>query len=285
MKKRNKSFVIFIPKKIILYFVLTISTIILIAIGFNSTKESSVNPNKTTTVINRLLEKETVEPIGKVAIIIDDFGNFGNGTKEMIAIDKPLTCAVIPFLPYSKHDAELAHQGGHEVIIHIPMEPHVGNPKWLGEKGITTNLSSESIMLIIKEAIEEVPYAVGANNHMGSKATEDKRIMEAIITILKENNMYIVDSKTSMNSVVKELAEMYEVDVFERAIFLDNEKNIPAIKKQLKHLGEIAIKNGTAIAIGHVGPEGGEITAIAIKEMIPVLEKMGIEIVPVSHLR
>ena len=221
---------------------------------------------------------------GRVAIIIDDFGNHGDGTKEMLAINRPLTCAVIPFLKHTKSDAEAAYKAGHEVIIHIPMEPHKGNPKWLGEKGITSELTVEQVKNIVREAIEDVPYAVGINNHMGSKVTEDRRIMGAVLEVIKEKKLYIVDSRTSMNSVVRELADQYEIPVLERAIFLDNQKDTKAIKKQIKQLEEIALEKGNAIGIGHVGPEGGTITAEAIKEMVSELEVKGIEIVPVSYL-
>lgn len=285
MKHRKKRVFLIIHKKTLFYLMILFLAGAGLIIGIRFQMNSNVPVmGEASTIIDRLLSKKNADVKGRVAIIIDDFGNSGNGTKEMTEINQPLTCAIIPFLPYTKQDAELAHNGGHEVIIHIPMEPHIGNPKWLGEKGITSRLTSEQIQQIVREAIEEVPYAVGVNNHMGSKATEDKRVIEAIVTVLKEKNMYIVDSKTSMNSVIREIAEEYDVPVLERAIFLDNEKSITAIKKQLKLLGEIALKEDSAIAIGHVGPEGGSITAIAIKEMIPVFEEMGIKIVPVSQL-
>ncbi|MCC5910139.1 MAG: divergent polysaccharide deacetylase family protein [Clostridiaceae bacterium] len=274
---RKKNFFIIITKKQILLSVLILLVVVgvlILGVMYFSRDTAMYHP----------LPTNNTGVKGRVAIIIDDFGNSGDGTKEMLAIPRPLTCAVIPFLPYTKEDATLAHEGGHEVIIHVPMEPHVGNPKWLGEKGITTMLSTEEIKNIIREAIEEVPYAVGINNHMGSKVTEDKRIISAIIEILKEKNMYIVDSKTSTNSIVRQTAEEYKIPILERNVFLDNEKNVESIKKQIKILGELAIKHGTAIAIGHVGPEGGKVTAEAIKEMIPILEEMGVEIVPASKL-
>ncbi|SDL21525.1 divergent polysaccharide deacetylase family protein [Natronincola ferrireducens] len=283
---KNNFFVVTLRKKKIVYFMLALLAlvILLLTAGELQNKRYDTLGNNYKKIAMVFIQRQPRVMKGQVAIIIDDFGNLGNGTKEMLAIDRPLTCAIIPFLPYTKEDAVLAHGNGHEIIIHIPMEPHVGNPKWLGEKGITTNLSTEQIKTIIREAVEEVPFAVGVNNHMGSKATEDSRVMAAIIQVVKENNMYIVDSKTSINSVVKKIAEEYNVPILERAVFLDNEKSVGAIKKQLKTLGELAIKDGSAIGIGHVGPEGGIITATAIKEMIPQLEKMGIEIVPVSHL-
>ena len=221
---------------------------------------------------------------GRVAIVIDDFGFNGRGTNEMLEIGIPITCAILPFSEFTKQEAELIHKIGHQIIIHIPMEPHHGDPSWLGEKGITTKLSNERIDEIIRNAIEVVPYAVGVNNHMGSKATEDTRIMEVIINVLKEKDLFILDSKTGLNSVVGEVAAAYRVPYIERSLFLDNTKDKTYIKKQLRKLGELAQKEGAAVAIGHVGPEGGIVTVNAIKEMISELENMNIEFVYLSDL-
>ena len=52
---------------------------------------------------------------------------------------------IMPFLPSTKQDAIAAHKKGHEVIIHMPMEPIRGKKEWLGPKAITTDLSDEEI--------------------------------------------------------------------------------------------------------------------------------------------
>ncbi|MBM7614126.1 divergent polysaccharide deacetylase family protein [Alkaliphilus hydrothermalis] len=225
------------------------------------------------------------QPVGYVAIIIDDFGNSGEGTDEMLELEIPITAAVMPFLPHSQVDAEAAHKAGHEVIMHIPMEPVRGNPNWLGEKGITTDLSNEEIKSRICEGLEELRWAVGMNNHMGSKATQDKRVMESILQIAKEKNMFFVDSVTTQHSVVGQVSKNMEVTSLKRDVFLDNSKNQNEIEKQLMKLGEIALKKGYAIGIGHVGPEGGIVTVNAIKAMYPELKKKGIVFVYISQLK
>ncbi len=70
----------------------------------------------------------------KVAIVIDDFGNNMKGTNQMLSLPIPLTVAVMPFLPSTKEDAIAAHKKGHEVIIHMPMEPIKGKKNGLGRK-------------------------------------------------------------------------------------------------------------------------------------------------------
>ena len=77
-------------------------------------------------------EEETKQPM--MAIVIDDFGGYDrDGVSEMLEIDAPLTCAVIPFVEHTKEDSEMAAQNGHEVILHMPMESHVRLPEiWYG---------------------------------------------------------------------------------------------------------------------------------------------------------
>ncbi len=268
-------YVITLSKRIILYTLLGFILILLLTL-FNAQRHSLLTWGRTV-----FDGKETK---AQIAIIIDDFGNNQRGTKEMLALDIPLTCAVIPFLSYSTGEAEEAYRLGHEVIVHLPMEPHHGDPSWLGERGITVNLSAEEIQAIVMDAIEAIPHAVGLNNHMGSKASEDRRIVEAIIEILDKEELYIVDSKTSFKSLIREIAETKGVSVLERSVFLDNEKNLLKIKGQLRKLAEIALKEGSAVAIGHVGPEGGAVTAQAIREMEEEMREMGIEFVKVSTL-
>lgn len=278
---KKKLHIIFISKRILLYIALSFTFILLLIFNSflkNSRVERAGSPNN----FSNLPLNQDIK--GYVAIVIDDFGNVGTDSNKMVEINRPLTCAIIPFLDHSKEAAELAHSHGHEVIIHLPMEPHKGDPKWLGEKGITEKQTTKEIKDIVKEAIENIPYAVGLNNHMGSKATENQRIMEAIISVLSENRMYIIDSKTSPKSVVEKVAHQYNVPYLERMVFLDNKKDVYSIKQQIRKLGDLALENKYAIAIGHVGPEGGEVTVRAIVEMIPELEEMGIRIVPASQL-
>ncbi|SHJ15327.1 hypothetical protein SAMN02745975_01415 [Geosporobacter subterraneus DSM 17957] len=220
----------------------------------------------------------------KVAFLIDDFGNNGEGTAEMMTIDRPVTFAVMPFMKYSKRDAENAHKKGYEVIIHLPMETRKNSMRGLAAGAIKTSQTDEEIKSFVVDAFKDVPHAVGANNHMGVLASSDRRVVEAVISVLKTKNKYIVDSKTTPKSVISEIARKHEVPVIEMSVFLDNEKSPETIKRQINLLAYSALKRGYAIGIGHVGPLGGSNTAKMIKEMIPELEKKGIKIVFVSEL-
>lgn len=207
----------------------------------------------------------------KLAIVIDDFGNQMKGTEEMLSLKIPITVAVMPFLRSSTEDAQKAHQLGKEVIIHLQMEPVTGKRTWLGPKPITTDLSNSEIRSRVLSAIEDVPYAVGINNHTGSKATADERVMRVILTVCKEKGLFFLDSKTSMNSVVGRIAKELNVPYMENNIFFDHSPTFEYVTKQANQIIQLS-KTRDIIAIGHVGIPG-EITSSVISKYSPLFQE------------
>lgn len=212
------------------------------------------------------------EQTHKVAIVIDDFGNNMEGTDQMLSLPIPLTVAVMPFLPSTKKDAISAHEKGYQVIVHLPMEPRHGKASWLGPNAITSNLSDQEIRRRVLAAIADVPYAIGMNNHMGSKVTSDERIMRIVLSVCKEKGLFFLDSKTNYWSIVSKIGNDLNVPVIENNLFFDDLYTHRHIEKQSKLLLERVKKEPTIIAIGHVGPPG-EITSNVIKEYIPKIKQ------------
>ncbi len=209
----------------------------------------------------------------QIAIVIDDFGNAMGGTEEMLRLPVPFTAAVMPFMPTTKADAIAAHRLGHDVIIHMPMEPNRGKRSWLGPGAITTDLSDAEIRKRVEDAIKDVPHAIGMNNHMGSRATADRRVMRIVLEVCKEHRMFFLDSRTTGESVIPALGEELGVPVIERnGVFLDEVYTYAHIAKQLVRLGEQLNTQTASIAIGHVGPPGKK-TAAALQDAIPRLQR------------
>ncbi len=224
---------------------------------------------------------------GRLAIVIDDFGLQRQGVSEMLALDCKLTAAVMPFLAYSEDDAEDALESGKEVIIHIPMQSnYCGVASYLGPRPVTVSMSEQELKKWIDDATSELPEAKGANIHMGSLCSTRVEIMGPIMSHLKEKGLFFLDSKTSGRSVCRKVAKETGVMFFENRVFLEHEmKSKDYVKKCLKKAMEIAKEEGRCIAIGHVGCEGGLITAEAIREMLPEIKNAGIELVFLSELK
>ncbi len=223
---------------------------------------------------------------GQLAIVIDDFGLQRKGVSEMLALDCKLTLAIMPFLEHTEDDAEDALENGKEVIIHIPMQATTHDrPLSLGPRPIRINHSAEEIHDWITDALEDLPEAVGANIHMGTLCSTKEEIMCPVFESLQENGLYFLDSKTSSKSVCRRIAQEINIKFYENQVFLEHEqKNKAYVKKRLRKAMKIAREEGVCIAIGHVGNEGGVITAEAIRELLPECQESGVELVFVSEL-
>lgn len=218
----------------------------------------------------------------RAAIVIDDFGNDMLGTKEMFELPITFTAAIMPFLPTTKRDAEWAHRTGNEVIVHLPMQPLKGT-KGLGPGAITSDLNDEEVRKRVIAAIEDVPYAVGINNHMGSKITVDERIMRVVLEVCRERGMLYLDSKTNYRSIVGRLAKEMNVKYAENQLFLDDLHSERHIAKQMKLITNYLADHDYCIAIGHVGMRGGKATANAIRKNVDQAN-FTIDFVPISQV-
>jgi polysaccharide deacetylase 2 family uncharacterized protein YibQ len=217
---------------------------------------------------------------GAVAIIVDDMGNSKHEAELLLDIGVPITFAIIPGLANVREVAESAHRQGREVMVHIPMEPKGVQEKPFEKNGLLLDMEDENIKKRLREFIDSVPYAVGANNHMGSRFTEDRAKMRVVLGLLKEKRMFFIDSKTTPASVGDGLAREMGIPTASRTVFLDNEADIGAIKTQIEKLADIAKKSGGAIGICH--PHKSTIQALSMT--LPVLKSEGITLVYASGL-
>lgn len=219
-------------------------------------------------------------PKAKVAIIIDDLGGGGSVTRDLLEVNRPLTFSILPYLSRSRQIAQEAFEGGQEVMLHLPMEPH-GYPEVNpGPGALLMEMGSQMIRAKVLDNLKTLPHAKGVNNHMGSKMTEDEEIMEVVLTEIKAEGLFFIDSRTSEKSVAYNTARELGMMAAYRRVFLDNVNEIGYIKGQLRLLAREAFKQGQAIGIGH--PYRNTISAI--REAIPDFESQGIELVHASEL-
>lgn len=219
-------------------------------------------------------------PSGTMAVIVDDMGSSMGELKELVSINIPLTFAVIPGLAKSKAVAEAAHVAGMQVMVHIPMEPQ-GYPKQrIESNGLLTSHSEDELVTRTIDLINGVPHARGANNHMGSRFTEQEEKMIPVMNVLRDKGLFFIDSRTSPKSAGLAVAEKLGVRSGTRNVFLDNEQDVAAIKKQLGVAAEMSKRKGGVIAICHPHPA----TISALKEAMPGLQAGGITFVSAGEL-
>ena len=214
----------------------------------------------------------------RVAIVLDDWGYNLDAFHILDTIDEPVTLAILPYLPYSKTIARQAAKKGHEVILHVPMEPLGEAPL---EKGtLLTAMRDDEIQDRLVSALESLPNEKGVSNHMGSKFSQDGRAMGSVLRTLGSRGLFYLDSRTTHDSVSSSLAEEIPVRVLSRDIFLDNEPGEAEIQARIDDLRRLAKEKGFAIAIGHDEP----LTVEMIRRNLRDFEEDGIQLVRLSEL-
>ncbi len=215
----------------------------------------------------------------KLIIVIDDIGNSIDLGERVLRLEN-VTLSIIPQLKYSFYFAKKGKELNKDILIHVPMEPHSFDKYKNGEtKFLTTEMDNEDIKKLSKFYLESVPYAIGANNHMGSKFTENEEKMKIFLEGIKERNLFFLDSRTSVNSVASNVAQQLGLKFFVRDIFLDHELDEEIISQQLDKAIKIAKEKGYAIAIGHPHRE----TLSVLEKRLPDIKKE-VSIVPISFL-
>jgi uncharacterized protein len=214
----------------------------------------------------------------RLAIIIDDCGQWLDTEHGFIALGVPLTMSVLPHVRYSAQIAHDAAAAGKGVMLHLPMEPRSGADPGPGR--ITTSMDDAAIVAQVRDDLDAVPLAAGVNNHEGSAATEDARVMRDVAAVLAERHVFFVDSRTSAATVAERAAIAAGIPTARRNVFLDGVADVKTTEEQLRHAAELAKTNGSAIAIGHPRPT----TLTAVRALLPELRRDGVELVLASEL-
>jgi len=188
-----------------------------------------------------------------IAIVIDDVGLSADLATKAIALPGPVTLA---FLPYAKNLPALtqqAHRAGHELMVHMPMEPGDASVD-PGPHALRVGLGADELRQRIDWNLSQFDGYVGFNNHMGSRFTADRAGMKVVMAEARRRGLLFLDSRTTKDTKGRALAEAAGVPVIERQVFLDNKIEAAAIREQLQTAEKVARSKGAAVAIGHPHP-------------------------------
>ena len=215
----------------------------------------------------------------RIGVVIDDLGLDRKRTERSMLLPAPVTLA---FLPYGRRlvdETGRARMSGHEILVHVPMEPESAaiDP---GPNVLLTTLPVLELRARLDWALTRFPGFVGINNHMGSKFTSDAAAMDMVMGELKARGLLFLDSRTASTAVGFDRARAAGVPAALRQVFLDRDPKRAAIDHELARLEAQARKHGAAIAIGH--PH--DATLDALEAWLPTLAAKGLQLAPVSAL-
>jgi hypothetical protein len=212
-----------------------------------------------------------------IALVIDDMGLDLKRSARALRLPATVTMAYIPYSSKIEEQTVAALAAGHEIIVHVPMEPERKSadpgPDFLG-----TQYPPEEIRRRIIKDLAAFDGYVGINNHMGSKFTQDRAGLEIVMQELKKRGLLFLDSRTIGTSIAEEVAKEYDLPSSHRDVFLDDEETDSFTEAALIHAENIARKKGSVIAIGH--PR--DITLKALAAWLSTLERKGFQLVPLT---
>ena len=240
-----------------------------------SEKPSVVKP----VAIKPVVKPSVTKVAGRIAIVLDDWGFNRSHCKYLSGFDAPVALAVLPNLQYSKDVIACARSSGQEAMLHLPLEPHVNRDVYPRGYILTTWMSQKEVSKLLKRILDEYPGIVGVNNHMGSKATEDKELMTTVLKELKSRGLFFVDSMTSGQTVGPRVAREVGIPFAKRSVFLDNRNDRASIERSFAEGAKVAHDRGFALIIGH----DRELTLKIVTEQIHKLKQEGYQFLSVRE--
>ncbi len=217
---------------------------------------------------------------GRIALVIDDCGYQSRSLiGSFCEIPFTLTFSIFPDERETAWTAERVTRSGHGVMVHLPMEPNDYPRRDPGQGAIFVEYPYDRIRQITKHAMTTVPHARGVNNHMGSRVTEDRRVIGYVLEEVERQGFYFVDSVTSPTSVAYDVSVAMGIPSARNATFVDFEFEPDAIETRLRQLAMRARQTGTAIGIAHARSETQEVLA----RVLPELAAEGFEFVTAAE--
>lgn len=264
-KNKNNNSLRWVEKKRLKVVIILLSVILtllfLAVLLLNEKKEDQVGYEETGIVPGIGIEEELQVPQedekgeikGVLYFVIDDVGNNLYQLKPFLDLPMKLTFAVLPGLKYTEEAVKLIKTAGKDYIIHQPMEAIGGqNP---GPGALLVGMNEEQVDAIVTDNLKDYSEVRGMNNHMGSAGTADLGLMSILFKVLKEKDMYFLDSRTTSKSAGREASEDVGIPFAERSIFLDNSNERMEILEAVENGLNVSEKNGRAIMIGHIWTE------------------------------
>jgi uncharacterized protein len=215
----------------------------------------------------------------ELAIIVDDLGYDPAVARAVFALPSKVSVAVLPNLPESAAIAEEAHRRGLEVLLHLPMES-LGAQDAAEKIELRVGEPAEEVSRVLDQMLLTVPHAVGVNNHQGSRATADAALMAALAASVRAHGLFFIDSRTSAATLALDAARRAGVPAAARNVFLDDDEQPAAIRRQLDRAERLAREQGSCVAIGH--PHG--VTLDVLADALPEVEARGVRLVSASEV-
>jgi len=216
----------------------------------------------------------------RLALVVVGLGANRDAVLQLRALGRPLAAAVRPELPEATWVAGEARRAGMEVLVDLSLEPYRHPGVDPGPGGLTMAMPVEDLGPRVVSQLQKVPGAVGAIHHLGSRMTEDRTRMRAVLAPLAERRLLYVDTLTSNLSVAHDEARRLGIRALRRQAIVDPAAGEGAQRAALEGGAAVARRRGEALIVASADP----VTLRLLRDAVTGWEAAGLRLVPVSSL-
>lgn len=213
----------------------------------------------------------------RVAIVFEHAGASLAALAPIYAMHQPFGLGIFPHMRYSAQTVRDARAHGLTPMLHLPMEPR--NPPDVGPvTGIVwVRMTDAQIGRVVEDDLASTPGVAGVSNHAGSRATADRRVMAAVLRIVKTKGLWFEENRTTPDSVAAEVAARLGVRTVLITTYLDDPP--VRIEGKVRALIDTARRRGAVLAAAHITTGAPQVVA----RLLPEFRRAGIVFVPITE--
>ncbi|HFC05441.1 MAG TPA: divergent polysaccharide deacetylase family protein [Rhizobiales bacterium] len=215
----------------------------------------------------------------KIVLVIGGMGINAKLTNQAIReLPGQITFAFAPYGRNLQGMINKARQRGHEVILHLPMEPfgYPGiNP---GPKTLLASAEPLDNLKNLKWLLSRFSGYSGVTNYMGAKFTKDGGALLPVFSQIKGRGLVYFDDASNGQTLTGSIARAANLPSRTADLTIGGDESFTIIQRKLSNLEALARKNGLAIGTG----TGLATTIDAVESWSRDLQDRGIILVPLS---
>lgn len=215
----------------------------------------------------------------RIAILISDFG-MDTATSKLFSERLPgtISFAISPYSTAPQDSLNLAREGGHEVMLQIPLEPLDYPNSDPGPHTLLVDAPELENADHLSWTLSRMQGYAGVLTDRGSKFSTRDIPTTKLLDDLHRRGLMVVDDRASRNSLISSKARDMNMPRATASRMLDKDLSPEAIEKRLAQLEKIAQTYGAALGLARAYPLSME----QIEKWAATLPGKGIDLVPVT---
>ncbi|WP_181705005.1 divergent polysaccharide deacetylase family protein [Chthonobacter rhizosphaerae] len=215
----------------------------------------------------------------KIAVVIGGLGLSQTGTQEALRLLPPdVTLGFAPYGSSLDRWVAKAREGGHELLLQIPMEPYDYPDNDPGPHTLLTTLDKERNRERLHWLLGRISLYVGVQTYMGARFTAEGPALEPVIAEIARRGLLFVDEGSSSRSTADQVAATRAAPFAKADLIIDAIPSEADITGRLTQLEQIARSRGFAVGTASALP----VTVREVAEWARTLDARGITLVPIS---